>query len=459
MEEKMIRLLIVDDDYSIRAIMQEAFNEEKYDVRVCESGESALKLIQKKEFDLVISDLMMEGMSGLELLESSKKIKENLGFLIITAYGTIKTAVDALHNGAFDFITKPFSISHIKSRVDRYMEFEGLKAENKKLKRKLSFDKKYNKLVGKSSGMQFIYNQIDIVSDSDAPVFIQGESGTGKELIAQAIHDNSSRRKQPFIKVNCPAIPETLFESTLFGHEKGAFTNAIRTYKGLFEEADGGTLLLDEITEMPVSMQAKLLRVLQEEVITRVGSAKEISVNVRVLATSNRNIQTSIDEKKFRSDLFFRLNVFPIKVPDLKSRPDDIPVLIVHFINKFKDKYHFEHKEIEKDTLDFMMSRKWQGNIRQLENLVERAILYSGQEEIMTLSHFSMEPESLKNESIAIDSMEPITIAAMEKQLILKTLKLTNNNRTKSAEILDISVRTLRNKLNQYKEEGIIVPK
>lgn len=455
----MIRLLVVDDDYSIRAIMQEAFSEEKYDAKVCESGEAALKLLKKKDFDLVITDLMMDGMSGLELMENAKKDKEELGFLIITAYGTIKTAVDALQNGAFDFITKPFSISHIKSRVDRFMEFQGLKQENKKLKRKLSFDKKYNKLVGKSPGMQMIYNQIDIVSDSDAPVFIQGESGTGKELIAQAIHDNSNRRKQPFIKVNCPAIPETLFESTLFGHEKGAFTNAIKTYKGLFEEADGGTLLLDEITEMPVSMQAKLLRVLQEEVITRVGSAKEIPINVRVLATSNRDIQKTIDEKKFRSDLYFRLNVFPIKVPNLRSRPEDIPVLIAHFINKFKEKYNFEYKEIEKGTLDYLMSCHWPGNIRQLENLVERAILYSGKEPVMKLVHFSMEPESQKSDSLSIDDMEPMTIAEMEKRLILKTLKNTNNNRTKSAEILDISVRTLRNKLNQYKEEGVEIPK
>ncbi len=455
----MIRLLVVDDDYSIRAIMQEAFNEEKYDVKVCESGEAALKIIKKKDFDLVITDLMMDGMSGLELMQSAKKIKEDLGFLIITAYGTIKTAVEALQSGAFDFITKPFSISHIKSRVDRFMEYKGLKEENQKLKKKLSFDKKYNKLVGKSPGMQMIFNQIDIVADSDAPVFIQGESGTGKELIAQAIHDNSSRRKQPFIKVNCPAIPETLFESTLFGHEKGAFTNAIKTYKGLFEEADGGTLLLDEITEMPVSMQAKLLRVLQEEVITRVGSAKEIPVNVRVLATSNRDIQKTIDEKKFRSDLYFRLNVFPIKVPNLRSRPEDIPVLIMHFINKFKDKYQFENKEVDKETLNYMMTRQWPGNIRQLENLVERAILYSGKEEVLKTHHFSMEPESIKPDTVDMDNMAPMTIAEMEKKLILKTLKNTNNNRTKAAEILDISVRTLRNKLNQYKEEGTVVEK
>jgi len=453
----MIRLLVVDDDYSIRTIMQEAFSEKKYNVKVCESGEQALNIIKKQEFDLVITDLMMDGISGLQLMEDALKIQENLGFLIITAYGTIKTAVEALQKGAYDFVTKPFSISHIKSRVDRFIEFEGLKEENRKLKKKLSFEKKFNKLVGKSDGMKMIHEQIEIVADSDAPVFIQGESGTGKELIAQAVHDNSNRRNQPFIKVNCPAIPETLFESTLFGHEKGAFTSAIRTYKGLFEEASEGTLLLDEISEMPTSMQAKLLRVLQEGRITRVGSAKEIPIDVRVIATTNRDIQETINEKKFRSDLFFRLNVFPIMVPSLRSRPDDIPVLIDHFIKKFKDKYNYEKKELSKETMEVLSRRQWPGNVRQLENLVERAILYSGKKEFLTLSHFSLEPDNMQKET---DYFEGgiVSIAEMEKKLILKTLEKTKNTRTKAADILGISVRTLRNKLNQYKEEGVPIP-
>jgi len=282
----MRRLLIVDDDFSIRTILQEAVSSKENKIKAVESGEAALNKLKNEEFDLVISDLMMDGMSGIELMENVKKTNPEIGFLIITAYGTIKTAVDALQKGAFDFITKPFSISHIKSRVDRFFEFQGLKQENKNLKRKLSQDNTFNKLVGQSQAMRTIYHQIDVVANSDAPVFIQGESGTGKELIAQAVHENSSRFDQPFLKVNCPAIPETLFESTLFGHEKGSFTNAIKTYKGLFEEAHGGTLLLDEISEMPTSMQAKLLRVLQEEKITRVGSTKEISIDVRIIATT-----------------------------------------------------------------------------------------------------------------------------------------------------------------------------
>ncbi len=453
----MRRLLIVDDDFSIRTILQEAVSSKENKIKAVESGEAALNKLKNEEFDLVISDLMMDGMSGIELMENVKKTNPEIGFLIITAYGTIKTAVDALQKGAFDFITKPFSISHIKSRVDRFFEFQGLKQENKNLKRKLSQDNTFNKLVGQSQAMRTIYHQIDVVANSDAPVFIQGESGTGKELIAQAVHENSSRFDQPFLKVNCPAIPETLFESTLFGHEKGSFTNAIKTYKGLFEEAHGGTLLLDEISEMPTSMQAKLLRVLQEEKITRVGSTKEISIDVRIIATSNQNINKMIENENFRSDLFFRLNVFPINVPNLRSRPDDIQVLIEHFLKKFQTKYNYTKKIVKKETLDLLCNKKWPGNVRQLENLIERAILYSGKETYITLEHFSFQADPLQpqNDSTNI----PLgTIAEMEKQLIFQTLKKTNNNRTKAAKLLDISVRTLRNKLHQYNDDSDNIP-
>jgi len=454
----MFNLLVVDDEYSIRSILKEAFEEEEgYEIELAECGKEALDLIKNNEFDLVITDLVMDELDGIELMEESKSIEENLGFIIITAYGTIKTAVKALKKGAYDFITKPFSISHIRSRVERYFEYEGLKEENKKLKKKLSQEKRYDQIVGKSEEVKEIYNKIDLVAEANAPVFLQGESGTGKELIAQAIHDNSNRADEPFLKVNCSAIPETLFESTLFGHEKGAFTHAIKTKKGLFEEADGGTLLLDEISETPPPMQAKLLRVLQEEVISRVGSAEEIPVDVRIIATTNRDIQKRIEEDQFRSDLFFRLNVFPIEVPPLRHRIEDIPVLVNHFIEKFKPKYGYEDKTIDQKALDELMNKRWPGNVRQLENLVERAILYSGNEEKLKLKHFSLETEPLKSSDNSLEN-EVMTIDEMERKLILRTLKKTDNNRTKAAELLDISVRTLRNKLNKYEEMGIEVP-
>ncbi|MCD6441185.1 MAG: sigma-54-dependent Fis family transcriptional regulator [Candidatus Marinimicrobia bacterium] len=448
----MKRLLVVDDDYSIRTILEEHFNKNGYEARSVESAAHAIKALKTEKFDLVITDLMMNGMNGIELMEFVKKSDSEIGFLIITAYGTIKTAVEALHKGAFDFITKPFSLSHIESRVNRFFEYENLKAENKILKSRLSYNERFNKLAGKSKAIQQVFQQIDMVARSDAPVFIQGESGTGKELIAEAIHNNSERSEGPFIKVNCSAIPETLFESTLFGHEKGSFTNAIKTCKGFFEEANGGTFLLDEISEMPISMQAKLLRVLQEGKITRVGSVKEIPVDVRIIATTNRDIKKMIREEKFRSDLFFRLNVFPIKVAPLRHRKEDIPVLITYFIEKFREKYHFSKKEVDKKALETLMRRDWVGNVRQLENLVERAIIYSGKDEILTLEYFSIEQDLDSVDSNSFDKTL-MSIAEMEKRLIFNTLKSTNNNRTQAASILDISVRTLRNKIHQYENE------
>ena len=449
----MKKILVVDDDLSLRTILNETLSTAGFDVEIAKDGKSALELINEIEFDLVITDLMMPGMTGVELMVEAKKLRETLGFLIITAYGTVETAVDALHKGAFDFVTKPFSISQIESRVNRFFEYQDLKAENKALKRKLSDERKYTKLVGNSPEMEKVFSQISMVARSDASVFIQGESGTGKELIAQSIHDGSDRSDKPFLKVNCSAIPESLFESTLFGHEKGAFTNAIKMHKGLFEEADGGTLLLDEISEIPISMQAKLLRVLQSRVITRVGNTQELDVDVRVIATSNQNLDQLIKDGRFRPDLYYRLNVFPIMIPPLRLRNVDIPLLVDHFINKFKVKYRFEHKELTNETLKYICKEDWPGNVRQLENLMERAILYSGDDERISIEHFNLDGEVLNaDDASAIKTVT--TISEMEKQMIHNALQRTANNRTQAAELLGISVRTLRNKLHLYNEMG-----
>ena len=449
----MKKILVVDDDLSLRTILNETLSTSGYHVEVAKDGKSALDLLNTHDFDLVITDLMMPGMTGVELMSEAKKFHEGLGFLIVTAYGTVETAVDALHKGAFDFVTKPFSISQIDSRVSRYFEYQDLRAENKALKRKLSDDRKYTRLVGQSPEMERVFSQISMVARSDAPVFIQGESGTGKELIAQSIHDGSDRSDKPFLKVNCSAIPETLFESTLFGHEKGSFTNAIKMHKGLFEEADGGTLLLDEISEIPISMQAKLLRVLQSRVITRVGNSQELDVDVRIIATSNQDLEKLIKNGHFRSDLYYRLNVFPIIIPPLRLRNSDIPLLVDHFLQKFKIKYRFEHKELASETLKSITMEDWPGNVRQLENLIERAILYSGENEKITLEHFNLDSEVLNaNDASAIKTVT--SIAEMEKQMIHNALQRTANNRTQAADLLGISVRTLRNKLHLYNEMG-----
>ena len=450
----MNKILVVEDDRSLRHIIKEALNNSGLNIELAVDGVKALEKIKESDYQLVITDLMMPGMNGVELMEKAKGIKPETGFLIMTAYGTVQTAVDALKKGAFDFITKPFSIPEMESNIERFFEFQELKQENKNLRIQLSSDAKYRKIIGQSKEMEEIFQLVGVVASSDAPVFIQGESGTGKELLAESIHENSIRNKKPFLKINCSAIPESLVESTYFGHEKGAFTNAVKQHKGLFEEAHGGTLLLDEISEIPMAMQAKLLRVLQEGTINRVGSTKEKKVDVRVIATSNRNILSEIKEGNFREDLFYRLNVFPLKVPALRDRTGDVPLLIKHFISKFQEKYRFDKKTVQTDVLKSLTSHPWPGNVRQLENLMERAILFSGEEKILVLDHFNLDSENDILEDNKQLDLAPMTIAEVEKQLIFSTLKRTRDNRTQAADILGISVRTLRNKLHQYEESG-----
>ncbi len=445
---------MVEDDRSLRHIIKEALNNSGLNIELAVDGVKALEKIKNSDYHLVITDLMMPGMNGLELMEKTKDIKPETGFLIMTAYGTVQTAVDALKKGAFDFITKPFSIPEMESNIERFFEFQDLKQENKNLRIQLSTDAKYRKIIGKSKEMEEIFQLVGVVASSDAPVFIQGESGTGKELLAESIHENSIRNKKPFLKINCSAIPESLVESTYFGHEKGAFTNAVKQHKGLFEEAHGGTLLLDEISEIPMAMQAKLLRVLQEGTINRVGSTKEKKVDVRVIATSNRNILSEIKEGNFREDLFYRLNVFPLKVPALRNRTGDVPLLVEHFILKFQEKYRFEKKTVQTDVLKTLSSHPWPGNVRQLENLMERAILFSGEEKVLVMDHFNLDSENDMLEDNKQLDLAPMTIAEVEKQLIFSTLKRTRDNRTQAADILGISVRTLRNKLHQYEKSG-----
>ncbi len=449
------RILVVDDDDDLRMIVKETLDSDTYDVFDAANGRVALEMMKKSAFDLMITDLMMPGIKGVELVHLAKKQNPDMGALLMSAYGTIENAVEAMQEGAFDFITKPFSISHIESRVKRYFEYHELQKENRTLKKQLAHTQKENKIIGQSPAARDLLYHIQIVSKSDVPVFLNGESGTGKELIAQAIHSESIRHDKPFLKINCAAVPESLFESTLFGHEKGAFSGAYRAQKGIFEECDGGTLLLDEITEIPYSMQAKLLRVLQEMVVTRVGNTMEIPVDVRVIATTNRDIHQAIRDGVFREDLYFRLNVFPIEIAPLRERPEDIPGLVNHFLNIFKTKYKFDHKEIAPQLMEKMLSYPWPGNIRQLRHTLERAILLSANSELIDVQHFKLDP--YKNLSSSKKSpqeeTEVLSLAEMEKRMIYAALEKTQNHKTKAAELLGITVRTLRNKLHQFNDE------
>ncbi len=450
-------ILVVDDDQHLRMILHQTLEASGYEVQVAESGEQALNLLKEHPFELMITDLMMPGIKGIELIAKARALYPELGAIVITAYGTIERAVEAMQNGAFDFITKPFSISQIESRVQRYFEYQKLRLENQVLKQKIQKYQIDSQIIGESPAIKEVINYIDIVANSDATVFIRGESGTGKELVAQAIHDRSSRADKPFRKINCAAVPETLFESTLFGHEKGAFSGAYRQQKGIFEESNEGTILLDEISEIPFGLQAKLLRVLQEMKVIRVGSTEEIPVDVRIIATTNRDVDELINSSKFREDLFFRLNVFPITIPPLRQRKEDIPLLVDHFLQSFKVKYHYEKKTIAPTLMQKILNYDWPGNVRQLKHMIERALLFSGKEETITERHFRFEEEGNRNggkKSIIPD--EVIPLAEMERRMILAALRQTDNHRTKAAELLGITVRTLRNKLNEYGQKGLM---
>ncbi|MBA7473792.1 Regulatory protein AtoC [subsurface metagenome] len=337
-------ILVVDDDNYIRLFLKETLEGKEYHVELAEDGVEALAKIKSSPPDLVLTDLKMPRKDGLELLKDVNRLDEPIGVIIITAYGTVETAVKAMKDGAFDYLTKPFSITEIESRLKRFFELNMLRKENRDLKEKIKAQEVRTEMIGESPQIHNVLEIVDMVSRSDAPVFIQGESGTGKELVASAVHKRSDRAEKPFMQLNCAAIPENLMESTLFGHVQGAFTGASKTTCGIFEESHGGTLLLDEISEIPIGLQSKLLRVLQELRFTKVGSHKPIVVNVRIVATSNQNIDEMVKQGTFREDLFYRLNVVPIFVPPLRERRGDIPLLLEHFVAPLlRHRYHMTH--------------------------------------------------------------------------------------------------------------------
>jgi len=370
----MPKILIIDDERSIRSTLKEILEYEKYSIDEAKDGEEGLKMILENEYDVVLCDIKMPKMDGMEVLEKVFTSGKEIPFIMISAHGSIETAVDATRKGAYDFITKPPDLNRLLVSVRNAMDRSSLVTETKSLKKKVN---KSYQIIGESKEIQMIFKTIEKVAPTDARVLITGPNGAGKELVARAIHTQSKRVNEPLVEVNCASIPSELIESELFGHEKGSFTSAIKQRIGKFEQASGGTLFLDEIGDMSLSAQAKVLRALQENTITRVGGEKEIKVDVRIIAATNKNLQKEIAEGRFREDLFHRINVIPIEVPALNQRADDIPLLISHFLNLVADDYGTAAKKMEPKAVEELKSLPWTGNIRELKNVVERLVIMS----------------------------------------------------------------------------------
>ncbi len=442
-------VLVVDDDRLVNEYLMEVLQRAGYDCTAVFSGEEALARLHARSFDIILSDVKMPGMDGLELLQQIKTGDRETIVIMMTAYGTIEMAVKAIKNGAYDFLLKPVSPEALEHILARVTEVISLRRENEMMRKDLA--DKFHNIVGKSKMMKEVFERIQAIADARSTVLITGGSGTGKELVARAIHYSSNRADKPFVKLNCAALPENLVESELFGYEKGAFTDAKKTNHGRFELADGGTLLLDEISEMPLNLQSKLLRVIQEREFERVGSSQTIQVDVRIVATSNRNLKEYIAEGRFREDLFYRLNVIPIHLTPLEDRREDIPLLVEHFIEKYNIENHRSVKGVDPQAMRLLMHYHWPGNVRELENYIERAVVTSNKD-LLTEDEFPVELALGRVGDDMGGLKVPMKLEEGSKYLILKTLEKYNGNKTRAAEALGISARTIRNKLAEYGE-------
>lgn len=437
-------ILLVEDEYEERMALCDALKDWGFNVTAVSDGVCALEKFKEHDCDLVITDLRMPKLDGIGLLRKIKEQKNDLPVILISGYGTVESGVEAMKFGAVDFIAKPFPLRVMKSVVAKAMG-HGLFSSGERDSRPLE-----SSIITKNHQMFRLLDLARTVADSKAPVFIQGESGTGKELFARFIHNESPRRNKTFMAVNCAALPDGLLESELFGHERGAFTGAVSRKLGKFELARGGTVLLDEISEMNIHLQAKLLRVLQESEVDRVGGHHPVPIDIRVIATTNQNIESAIKAEKFRADLYYRLNVIPIKLPPLRDRKDDILVLADYFIKKYNKLDGRHVKGLTEETAQAFIRMEWPGNVRELENVVERGVLLCQGGVIDKYDLFVDE----KPRAVADPSFSPTgSLKEMERRMIFHTLDKTNGNRTHAAEILGISVRTLRNKLNEYRQK------
>ena len=457
-------VLIVDDDKNTRDGLERALKA-SYNVILAENAERALRILSDNPVDILLSDVKMPGMDGLKLLQRALGSKPNLVCILLTAYGNVETAVEAMKLGAYDFLMKPVNLDHLEIILTRALRSRDMESENVNLKVQLDDKYEMENIVGSSPAMANMFEMIKQAAPTQATVLIQGESGTGKELVAHALHRLSTRSKGPFVAVHCAALAPTLLESELFGHEKGAFTGAATQRRGRFELADGGTLFLDEISETDASVQVKLLRVLEERAFERVGGSEKIGVDIRLITATNRDLKALVKEGKFREDLFFRLDVVNINMPPLRDRLDDIPLLCSSFLNEFCSKNEKNIEGITPDAINMLSSYSWPGNVRELRNTIEKMVVLSRGTKLTARDIPPNIRDVVRIKGVAGASrtdagfdMEAGSISGAEKLLILEALKRHDGNRTKAAKDLGISRRTLHRKLREYEKDGLSVP-
>lgn len=449
---KKYSILIIDDEKSQRDVLSGYLKKKGYTIFIAISGEDGIKIAKENLIDIILSDFKMPDMTGIEVLEEVKKMNPEISFIMITAFGTVENAVRAMRLGADDYISKPVDLDELDILIDKIIGHKDLKSENEMLKTQLQEKYRISAVISESPNMASVINIAVRVAESKATVLITGESGTGKEVIAKSIHYLSSRKDKPFVAVNIPALSATLIESELFGHEKGSFTGADKMSKGRFELADKGTIFLDEIGDIPLATQVKLLRVLQEQQIERVGSAEGIYIDTRIITATNQNLDKKIKDGTFREDLFYRLNIVSINIPPLRERKEDIIPLIEFFIKKYSEENHKKDIEISKEALDRLLKYNYPGNVRELENIIERAVVLS-RRNVVSVDDLPFGVKDLVEEE-RLDDLTSGTLSeqveALEKKMIYNALKKTNGNQTQAGKLLGLTERNLRYKLNKY---------
>ncbi|QDK45115.1 MULTISPECIES: sigma-54 dependent transcriptional regulator [unclassified Bdellovibrio] len=452
------RILVVDDEESIREFLEIMLKKEGYEITLAEDGQKAKDLLTKKSFDMIISDLQMPHVTGIELLKHVKESYPDTVFMLITAFGTTETAVEAMKMGAYDYLTKPFKIDEVRLNIQNALRSRNLEVENRTLKKELTKEYSFQSMVGNSPAMHAIFDMVKRVSQTPTNVLITGESGTGKEVVAKAIHYNGPLKDRPFVTVNCGAIPENLMESEMFGHKKGSFTGAVADKSGLFEVADTGTLFLDEVGELPLTIQVKLLRAIQERVVRRVGATEDVKVEVRIIAATNRNLEEMVAKGTFRQDLFYRLNVINIKTPSLRERREDVPLLANHFLKKYNERLNKNIGAISAEAMEILKKYDYPGNVRELENMIERTVALEGGATILpeslppmvnTASGRKMASSNeieMGDDGVDLDKV----MGQIEKELLVKAIHSAGGVKKRAAKLLHISFRSMRYRIEKY---------